>query len=70
MKTIKSMKSILQKSITSMKTPINYNNNPEEGVRKALEEARRHLRFALGLCYEQHKAGWLFVSEHPVAATS
>ena len=48
----------------------NYPRMPKHKVTAELEAAMKHLKFALEMCLKQHRAGRLFIFEHPAEATS
>ncbi len=48
----------------------NYAKMTSAEVENMLDKALEHLKFALELCVEQHRAGRLFLFEHPVGASS
>ena len=48
----------------------NYPRMPASKVWAELEAAMKHLKFALEMCLKQHRAGRLFIFEHPAEATS
>ena len=54
----------------TLQTLFNYPKLPEEKVTEKLAEAMKHLKFTLEMCLAQHRAGRLFVFEHPAQATS
>ena len=48
----------------------NYPRMDPKKVSEAIMEAMTHLKFCLELCLRQHRAGRLFIFEHPAFATS
>ena len=49
---------------------LNYGKMSEEEIRKKLQDAMMHMRFALSLCLIQVADGRMFMFEHPAGASS
>ena len=49
---------------------LNYSKMSEEEIRKKLQDAMMHMRFALSLCLIQVAEGRMFMFEHPAGASS
>ena len=49
---------------------LNYGKMSEEEIRKKLQDAMMHMRFALSLCLVQVAEGRMFMFEHPAGASS
>ena len=49
---------------------LNYGKTSEEEIRKKLQDAMMHMRFALSLCLMQFAEGRMLMFEHPAGASS